>query len=237
MRRLFFRPSWRLPALCGLLFVAAGCVDREPEQRAAFIRFLQARVIEAPGRAVRAPVGEERDALGEYVVQYEVIGDFQEALDDALDVQARVLEALSLHSVGELLARADAFEDLRGDLARSRETLQRAREVADEARGGLLQADDLKRVYAAAYDKAVTRAAADALALCPACDPALQDAGRAAAYARAQDGQILLDGALVQVRDPSVRTQLNTLLQALNAHSDEIGAAQRRLRALRPPGG
>ena len=62
MRTVLARLPWLVSALLGLLLVA-GCVDREPEQRAAFVRFLQVRVIEAPGALVRAPVGEEREAL------------------------------------------------------------------------------------------------------------------------------------------------------------------------------
>lgn len=235
MRTVLARLPWLAPALLGLSLVA-GCVDREPEQRAAFIRFLQARVIEAPGVLVRAPAGEERKALGEYVAQYEVMGDFQEMLGPAIRAQSRAVEALTLHSMGELMARAAEFESLQAELAHSRDYLSKARETADKARTGLLQADDLKPVYAAAYDKAVTRPA-DALAPGYAVlAAALQDAQRATAYAEEHGGQLRTDGALAQVQDPSVQAQLNARLQTLNAHAPAVEEAGRRLRALQPPG-
>jgi len=235
MRTVLARLPWLVSALLGLLLVA-GCVDREPEQRAAFVRFLQVRVIEAPGALVRAPVGEEREALGEYVAQYELIGDFQEMLGTAIQVQSRALQALTLHSMGELMARAAEFESLRAELARSRDYLSKARETADKARAGLVQADDLKPVYAAAYDKAVTQPAA---ALAPGyavLAAALQDAQRAAAYAEEHGGQLRTDGALAQVQDPSVQAQLNARLHTLNSHAPAVEEAGRRLRALQPPG-
>ncbi|WP_186332251.1 DUF3053 family protein [Bordetella genomosp. 13] len=229
----FFRQSCCTLILC--LAALAGCVDHEPQQRAAFIQFLQSRVVAAPGALVRPPSDDERRALGGYDRQYEVIEDFQQTLRAGMADLDQALGALTLHSLGEVAARAVQFDSLRARLARSRQALERARVRADEDRAALLQADDLKQAYAPAYHKAVTEPAAVLLALYPLIDDTLGDAQRVAAYAQAHAGQLLVDGALAQVKDPSVQAQFNTLLAQLNGRSGDIDAAARQLRALGPP--
>lgn len=233
MRPLFYGPFCSALALC--LLALAGCVDREPQQRAAFILFLQSRVTAAPGALVRPPSEPEREALGSYTRQYAVIGDFQAALKDSMaDIDAAV-RTLTLRSLAEVAARGPQFQALLGRLAASRQALLRARVHADEARAALLQADDLKAAYAPAYQKAVTEPASALLALYPVIEDTLADAQRVAAYARAHAEQLLVDGALAQVRDPSVQSQFNTLLAQLNGRSGDVDAASRQLGALRPP--
>lgn len=222
-------------AVCALAL--AGCVDREPEQRAAFIQLLRVRIIDAPGAVVRPASDQERRALGGYGDQYRVIGDFQDTLRASMAGLGQALQALTLRSVADILARGAEFEALQAALDHSRQALRQARVRADEARAALLQADDLRQAYGMAYHKAVTAPAAAVLALYPSIEQALADAQRVAAYAHGHDGQFLVDGALVQVRDPSVQAQFNTLLAQLNGRSGDVEAAARQLRALAPPPG
>jgi len=229
-----------LPRLLGCacvlcLLAVAGCVDREPQQRAAFIAFLQARVLEAPGAWVRPPSGQDREALGEYADQYRVIGNFQHALESGMGELQQAVGALTLHSVGEVRARGEAFGRLRDRLARSRQAVALARAQADEARTALFQADDLKRVYGQAYQKAVIVPADTLLALYPILDAALTDARQAALYAQGHADQLRMDGVRTQVRDPTVQAEFNALLARLNNRSDAVDQVQGRLRALRPP--
>lgn len=213
----------------------AGCVDREPQQRAAFIHFLQTRVLDAPGALAPRLSDHEREELGDYDEHYEVIEAFQQALGAGMDELDQALRTLSLHSLGEIAERGGQFEALRGRLEQRRRDLMQALARADEARATLLQADDLKQAYAPAYHHAVTEPAAALLAVYPAILDTLADAHRVAQFAQAHAGQLLIDGPLAQVRDPSVQARFNTLLTQLNGRSGDIDAAARQLQALRSP--
>ncbi|SAI74316.1 lipoprotein [Bordetella ansorpii] len=233
MRPSLYRPFYCVLGLC--LLALAGCVDREPQQRAAFILFLQTRVTASPGALVRPPSEPEREALGGYTRQYEVISDFQETLKDSMADMGEAVRVLTLHSLAEVAARGMRFQALQTRLAQSRQALLKARARADEARAALLQADDLKQAFTPAYHKAVTEPAGTLLALYPTMEDTLGDAGRVAAYAQSHEEQLVVDGALAQVRDPSVQAQFNTLLARLNGRSGDIDAAQRQLSALKSP--
>ena len=189
----------------------------------------------APGALVRPPSESEREALGGYARQYEVIGDFQEALKDSMADVGEAVRVLTLHSLAEIAARGAQFQALQTRLAQSKQALHTARARADEARAALLQADDLKQAFTPAYQKAVTEPASALLTLYPAMQDTLADARRVAAYVQLHEKQLLVDGALAQVRDPSVQAQFNTLLAQLNGRSGDIDAASRQLSALRPP--
>ncbi|CPP53724.1 lipoprotein [Bordetella pertussis] len=55
------------------------------------------------------------------------------------------------------------------------------------------------------------------------------------AYARAYEHSVTAPAPLTQVRDPSVRSELNVLLQALNGRSDQVSQAQALLNGLAGP--
>ncbi|CPP00782.1 lipoprotein [Bordetella pertussis] len=80
------------------------------------------------------------------------------------------------------------------------------------------QPPDLRNAYARAYEHSVTA-----------------DARRVAGFVARHRDQVDTDGPLTQVRDPSVRSELNVLLQALNGRSDQVSQAQALLNGLAGP--
>src|SRR5476649_1305504 len=85
VRRAFSR---RLFALATIIMVAlplAGCFDNEPEQRRAFIAFLQKRIIDKPGLHIPILSEKETADLGSYAGQYRIMNGFHHELDETIN--------------------------------------------------------------------------------------------------------------------------------------------------------
>src|SRR5215472_15982281 len=69
-------------ALCLLALTGlTACGDDEPNQRKAFIEFLQTRIINKPGLHVPTLTADESARFGDYAKHYAVIADFNGNLD------------------------------------------------------------------------------------------------------------------------------------------------------------
>ncbi|ARP77290.1 hypothetical protein CAL11_14590 [Bordetella genomosp. 6] len=230
----FMRFGWGLPALAVVLALA-GCVNREPEERAAFIAYLEQLAAPQAGAAAAPPDPPTRKALGDYEAQYEPMEAAHAAVREALAAQQAALQALRLHSVDEIAARRDGWDRLVERLAAARTGLEQARADADAARAAMKQPPDLREAYARAYERSVTAPAQALARISGLLEPAVEDARRVAAFVARHRDQIDTDGPLTQVRDPSVRSELNVLLQALNGRSDNVSQAQALLNGLAGP--
>lgn len=228
--RMAFRFIWLLAASLAL----AGCVNKEPEQRAAFMAWLQAKVADAPGTAVPALDEAQRDAFGDYVEHYQVLADFNAVAASVVERLANALEDEELHTLAQLQARQDALLSDRQALSEARADLGKALEQARTERAALEQPADLQAVYAQAYQRAVTRSAARLDPLLAVASAALDDAVRVAEFVARHREQIVIDADSASVRDPSIQQELNRLLDALNGHAEAVSQAQRSLRALAP---
>jgi len=228
--RIAFRFIWLLAVSLAL----AGCVNKEPEQRAAFMAWLQAKVADAPGAAVPALDENQRNAFGDYVEHYQVLADFNAVAASVADRLANALEDEELHTLAQLQARQDALLSDRQALSEARAGLRKALEQARSERAALEQPADLQAVYAQAYQRAVTGSAARLEPLLAVAAAALDDALRVAEFVASHRDQIVIDAESASVRDPSIQQELNRLLDALNSHAEAVSQAQRSLRALAP---
>ncbi|WP_262393741.1 DUF3053 domain-containing protein, partial [Bordetella pertussis] len=100
-----------MPALAVVLALA-GCVNREPEERAAFIAYLEQVAAPQAGVVAAPPDPPTRKALGDYEAQYEPMEAAHAAVREALAAQQAALQALRLHSVDEIVARQDGWDRL-----------------------------------------------------------------------------------------------------------------------------
>src|SRR5437870_3032688 len=75
-----------LSLLCAFAIAVAlaGCGDKEATQRAAFITFLQTRVLDRPGVRVPQPTEEQKKTFGEYAQHYAVITEFNEGMNQSV---------------------------------------------------------------------------------------------------------------------------------------------------------
>src|ERR1700690_2693584 len=87
------RLSRRLVAFAGVLVLTLGlaaCFDNEPAQRAAFIKFLQTRIIDKPGLHIPILSDKETADLGPtYVDQYRIMSGFHHEMDDSVSKDMR----------------------------------------------------------------------------------------------------------------------------------------------------
>jgi len=122
---------WRA-CLTGLamasMLVMTACVNKEPQERAAFIQLLQARMNSDALLPIAALSKAEKEALGDYADAYEVITDFQQEMAESARAMRDVLALETIRSVGEIVERKPGFETARKTLADSAGKLQEARE-------------------------------------------------------------------------------------------------------------
>lgn len=218
-----------------LLSVAvAGCVNKEPEQRAAFIAWLQTQIIDTADRRVPALDETQRDALGDYADQYAVLSAVDNVVQQQMQNLANAFEHEGLTSLAQLQARQETLRTDRQAVAAGQEALRQAQAHAQSERAEWKQPADLQPVYTQAYDKIATQPASVLDELAGTALASLDDALRAADFIAKHADQITIEADSAAVRDPSVQRELNQLLDALNSHAAAVEQAQARLQNLQP---
>lgn len=215
-------------AAASLLFATA-CVNKEPQERAAFIQLLQARVNSDALLSMPALSKAEKEAVGDYADAYEVITDFQQKMAKSAQDMHAVLELETIRSVGEIVQRQRGFEAARKTLADSAGRLEDARAKADSARAKLELPADLAPVYDGVYDEAVTGPATELMRSASKLDSVARDALAVGAFVAANAGDIQLVDDQARVATPTLQQELNLRLQGLNAQSDALTQARRTI--------
>ncbi|MCF7771365.1 MAG: DUF3053 domain-containing protein [Achromobacter sp.] len=228
--KTLFRP-FLLLALA-LPLVLAACGNKEPEQRAAFMQFLQTRIIDKPGVRVPQPTAEEKKSFGDYAAQYAVITDFNAGMDASVKPMGSLMQKGAVRTLNDVIARRDDLKTVQTALKDMGEALAKEQAKADAAHAQLKQPDDLKAVYDKAYDKTVTVPANTFREVLPQISGTLDSSLKVAEYVEAHKAQIDLSGPAPRVQDPAVLAELNTLLQDLSAQAQKVQQAQHRLQAV-----
>ncbi|SIT27258.1 Protein of unknown function [Achromobacter sp. MFA1 R4] len=228
MRMVLVRACVTGMAVVSLMLMTA-CVNKEPQERAAFIQLLQARM----NNVTLVPIGilskSEKEAIGDYDDAYEVITDFQDAMAKAASPLREVLAVETIRSVGEIVERRASFEAARKTLADAAAQVQEARGKADRARTDLALPADLAPVYDGVYDEAVSAPAAELMDAAAKMDSVARDALGIADLVAANAADILLVDGQARVAKPTLQQELNLRLQGLNAQSDALEAARATL--------
>ena len=218
-------------AVLVVAFGIAAC-DSEPTQRKAFIEFLQTRIVGKPGVHVPKPTIEQSATFGPYAKHYEVITEFHAGLDQVVTKPLqRALEAAP-RSFDQLGPRRQEIVEIRGGMASIRAALDKQLATADTAHAALKQPDDLKPVYDAAYDRVVTQPAKAFAEIFPDVDEATKAILTLAEFLDRHGDKVKVNGSILQVADPSLQPQLQTLIDALRAKQAAVQKAQQRLRTI-----
>ncbi|MNQ04103.1 hypothetical protein D3C85_168110 [compost metagenome] len=223
---------WRA-CLTGLamasMLVMTACVNKEPQERAAFIQLLQARMNSDALLPIAALSKAEKEALGDYADAYEVITDFQQEMAESARAMRDVLALETIRSVGEIVERKTGFEAARKTLADSAGKLQEAREKADKARADLQLPADLAPVYDGVYDESVTGPTVELMRAASRMDSVARDALGIADLVAANADEIQLVDGQARVATPTLQQELNLRLQGLNAQADELAQARQTI--------
>lgn len=212
-------------ATASMLFLVA-CVNKEPQERVAFIQLLQGRMNSASLMPIGILSEPEKEAVGGYADAYEVISGFQQTMAQAAESMRDVLDVETIRSVAEIVERRARFEAARETLAEQAAKLQQAQAKADKARAALVLPADLAPVYDGVYDEAVTAPAAELLDAASSMDAVARDALGVADFVAAHAQDILLADGQARVATPTLQQELNLRLQGLNAQSDVLARAR-----------
>ncbi|PLC05582.1 DUF3053 domain-containing protein [Variovorax sp. RO1] len=229
-----FSSAWLCLAfglMLSMLLVACG--NKEAEQRTAFITYLQTRVLDKPGLRVPTPTAEEKASFGDYAQHYAVITDFNEGMNQSVSKpMTQIMAKGALRSMADLPARRDDLKAAKEGLGGLRTALDQQLAKADAARAQLKQPDDLKQVYAKAYEKTVTTPATTFKEVFPPVDAVFDSALAIADFMEKNKSKLQVSGATLTVTDPAVAAELNKMAQQLGKQSAAINAAQDKMRAV-----
>ncbi|MBD8596499.1 DUF3053 domain-containing protein [Pseudomonas sp. W2Oct36] len=221
---------WLLALALPLLLTACG--SSEPDQRAAFKQFLQTRIIDKPGVHVPKLTPDESKSFGDYSQHYAVITDFNSGMDASIKPLNGFVQKGAFRSLSDVIERRDDIKTAQTGLNDLVVQLKQELAKADAAHAQLKQPDDLKTVYDSAYDRTVTLPANTLLTVMPQVNGTIDSGLKVADYVDAHKAQIQINGSVVQVTDPKVQTELNTLLQDLNAKARVVQEAQVRMQTV-----
>jgi len=219
-----------LAVTCGVLLAACG--DREPEQRAAFIKFLQTRVLE--NRRIAVLSEEDKQATGPYADHYAIIFNFNHTVNESVSKDLRAITTkITVRSLSDLIARRDDLKSLGDDFAKFEAGFNSAVSAADAAKAQLKQPEDLKVVYDKAYNRLISAPVQILRDLLPLLKDVYTVELDLVDYVGQHKRDLKMNGAMVMTEDPKLQAEFNAKVQAIQTKAQAVMEAQRKLQALR----
>jgi hypothetical protein len=228
----FFRPPFAVAGLALLCLSISGCFDSEPAERKAFMEFLQVHVLDKPGVHVPKPTDQEIKSFGPYAKHCAVITDFT-ADPGMVAITKDMAEAIQIgapRSIKELMDRRQDVKTVGETMAKLRTAMEKKIGETEAARAALQQPADLKAVYSAAFDRDVSDPARAFHTALPIVEETFVAIQRLVDFLDAHQGVVIFSGSTVQTSDPKIRAELTTILNVMNAKSQQIQDLQRRIR-------
>ena len=220
-------------ALAGFAVLLTGCFGNEPAQRAAFIEFLQKRIIDKPG--LHIPIMSDQDVsnLGPYADHYRIMNGFHHRLDATISKDfGRAMQMGSPRSLEDLVQHRALLPTITQGMAKMKVEIDAALAEADAAHAALKQPPDLKIVYDKAYDHMVTKPANVFRELIPIMTSGLPIIEKLAAFLDEHRGAIEYRGGMPYTRDARLRPQLEALMQEAVKVSEASAEGKRKLQAM-----
>ena len=225
--RVFAR--WLAPVLALLVVMQlTACGDKEPEQRKAFIDYIQNTVMRS-GAKIPTLSEDQKQKFGSYAGDYAILVGFSQQLSKSLDASLTpALDQINqIRTAQDYMSKRDTLQQSVGALNLLGQQIQSAKSQADTARTALKQPDDLKAVYNQAYDKIVTGPANALMPVIPTTASFVQDLVQVGDFLRAQGNQVAFNNNGVQFRTSQQATQYNTMMSNLVAKQQDLLNAQK----------
>jgi soluble cytochrome b562 len=218
-------------ACLAMSLALAACGPSEPDQRKAFIAFLQNDVLPRPGARVPNPSAEKQKTFGDYAGHYAVITRFHERINAS--VATPMQQALSNgvpRSLEEAIARRADIAAVRAGLTTMRTALDEAAAATEAERAALKQPDDLRAVYASAYDKLVVQPVTVFREIFPPADDAFAAILAMAELVEGNRQAIKLNGSQLEVTNPALRAKVQAALEGMASKQRSMTEAQQKMR-------
>jgi hypothetical protein len=216
-------------ALAVLALGLAACGDSEPDQRKAFIAFLQTRILDKRGVHVPSLTQEEKSSFGPYSEHYGVIGDFNRDMNTVLTGPYKIAQTNPPRNMQELVARRTDVKAMADAMAHAGDDARKLLADTEARRAALKQPDDLKPIYAAAYARDVAAPAGAFLATIPVAIDGMNKSLELADYLDVHRAAVKVNGASIQTADKKANAEINQLLTAVNAQNQKLNEARRAL--------
>lgn len=210
--------------MLALLLTLSGCGDKEPEQRKAFIEFLQTRVLAKSQLAVPQLTEDEKKAFGPYVNDYAVLTDYHKGMNDVFSASLMPVFA-SLNNVGSvssLMAKRDEMSKMAADSEAWKPALAKLRAETDSKRSALKQPDDLKAVYDQVYNKLVAQPDDIAQQIARLVPETLSLVVSQVDLLKQQGNKVKIVGNTVQFTDQKALDKYNAIQQKLQSLVTEL---------------
>lgn len=228
----FRRLALPLLLLSVLALPLAGCGDKEPEQRKAFITFLDSKVINKPGINMTPLTSEEEKQLGDYAKQYKVILDFHSTMNKEMGEKlTSIMGMVNIKSLAQAVENRDAIAKANKSAAEVKKQVIDQLAKSDAARAALKQPDDLKAVYDKAYEKSVRRPATAFITAFEKVEGTLNSVLALIDFIKANKDGIDISGQMVQVKDAALQPELNAKLKAVQENTQALLKAYQELSA------
>ena len=210
-----------------------GCFDNEPQQRRAFIAFLQTRIIDKPG--LHIPIMSDKDVtdFGSYADHYRTMNGFHHKLDASISKDlTRAMQIGSPRSLEDLRNHRDVLPVLKTGMANMKSELEEAEGEADASHRALKQPADLKAVYDIAYERMVTKPAKVFRELGPMIETMLPAIDELATYLDEHRDSIKFSGGSPVVSDPGDEGEAGRANGSRRKSSASLRGWKRKLRAM-----
>ncbi len=229
---LLTRRSFALAGIVVLALSAAACGDNEPEQRKAFIEFLQTRIIDRPGVRVPRLTDEEVKNFGPYVGHFNVMRGFTDnpEMTGLAKQMQEVTKRVSITSIQGLVDNRGALRSVKDDLGKLTEAMNRELAKSNAERTALKQPDDLKAVYDKTFEKNVLAPARGFNEVVPMVVGIAEAGLKLADFIDANRSKVTMQGTMVSGKDAKTQRELDILVKNLTSQGPKYQDAQRRLR-------
>ncbi|MDR2208710.1 MAG: DUF3053 domain-containing protein [Azoarcus sp.] len=216
------------------VFTLAGCGGNEPEERNAFITFLQTRILDKPGLAVPAMNAENKKAFGSYAAHYQIILDFNASMNEATKFIGEVNGLqVKFNSLQGLQDNWQELTPLRAKFPEIEQTLTSELHKAQTARDALKQPDDLKPVYDQAFAKTVTDPAEAFKNVLPAMVKSFQAMEDLGHFLSDNKSRIEISGTMLGIQDPALQNQFEKLNDKYMTEAQSLVEAYQALASMR----
>lgn len=225
---------WLAPVLALLVVMQlTACGDKEPEQRKAFVDYLQNTVMRS-GLNIPTLSEDQKQKFGTYASDYAILVGFSQQLSKS--VEASLTPALDqineIHTARDYMGKRDALQQSIEGLNLLGQQIQSAKSQADNARAALKQPDDLKAVYNQVYDKIVTSPANALMPAIPTTAGFVQELVQVGDFLKAQGNQVSFNNGGVQFRTQQQAVQYNAMMSSLVAKQQNLLNAQKTVQAV-----
>jgi len=228
---VFNRRSFSIAATVIFAAGLAACGDPEPEQRKAFMAFLQG-MIDRPGVHIMNPKADDDKTFGDYTKHYAVILDFNKGMKTVSEQFGEKLKQIGAdrateRSIEQLVEHRSDLVAVGDAAGKMKSAIEAQLATADAQHAALKQPDDLKKVYDIAFDKLVTQPARGAAKIESVLVDGVKASLQLVDYIIANRPKVTVSGSQIRANDAKTLNEVNELLKGHTAAGAKFAEATR----------